>query len=371
MTGDVAVPGTGTRRRAAGRPSFAVERFAWTEDGLLEVAGRWSGMRGRRFMRPSLVVRAGGRRRRLLAVLDHEPWPIADDRLWVAAFRWAGEPREFDSAELAVAPDVVVPLEPPAVTPATRGDEDAAASARARAERHALATRLDVVTGERDTLADHLRALTAERHTLAARVDALAAERDDALRARDAAMRERDAAVRARDAAAAAHAAAVRERDAAVRARETADARRAAAEAARDRAVSERDAALEQLRAALRAHEEAAAERDALRSARDAALAARDEARAARDAAVRERNEARADAARVRRRPVARPAGAPRPAHPRHMSPDAADEQEARALAVAARGHDRSRAAWALRLIAAAILLALSAGLVLAVLAVA
>src|SRR5918999_1342196 len=47
-----------SRDPAAGSPpgvSFEVERFAWA-DGRLEVTGRWYGIRGRRFLRPSLAV---------------------------------------------------------------------------------------------------------------------------------------------------------------------------------------------------------------------------------------------------------------------------------------------------------------------------
>ena len=54
--------------------AFEVERFKWTSDDRLEVTGRWFGVRGRRFMRPTLHVRVDGRRRRLIAVLDHKPW---------------------------------------------------------------------------------------------------------------------------------------------------------------------------------------------------------------------------------------------------------------------------------------------------------
>ena len=54
--------------------AFEVERFEWTSDDRLLVTGRWFGVRGRRFMRPTLHLRVDGRRRRLIAVLDHKPW---------------------------------------------------------------------------------------------------------------------------------------------------------------------------------------------------------------------------------------------------------------------------------------------------------
>src|SRR3954469_25574533 len=54
--------------------AFDVERFEWTAIDRLEVRGRWTGVRGRRFMRPSLSVVIGRGRRRLIALLDHKPW---------------------------------------------------------------------------------------------------------------------------------------------------------------------------------------------------------------------------------------------------------------------------------------------------------
>src|SRR3954470_3025951 len=46
--------------------TFEVERFEWAAEDRLEVSGRWFGGRGRRFMRPTLHLRVGGRRRRRL-----------------------------------------------------------------------------------------------------------------------------------------------------------------------------------------------------------------------------------------------------------------------------------------------------------------
>src|SRR4051794_5956538 len=68
--------------------AFEVERFEWQGDDRLEVSGRWYGVRGRRFMRPTLHVRAGGRRRRMIALLDHKPWAADSEDTWVAAFAW-------------------------------------------------------------------------------------------------------------------------------------------------------------------------------------------------------------------------------------------------------------------------------------------
>ena len=70
--------------------AFELERFEWTAADRLEVSGRWFGVRGRRFVRPTLHLRVDGRRRRLIAVLDHKPWAADTEDLWTAAFTWRG-----------------------------------------------------------------------------------------------------------------------------------------------------------------------------------------------------------------------------------------------------------------------------------------
>src|SRR5919199_2934229 len=83
---------------------FELERFGWAGDERLELTGRWFGVRGRRFVRPTLTLRAAGRRRRLIALLDHKPWAASDDEFWTAAFAWQGAREEITSARLEVAP---------------------------------------------------------------------------------------------------------------------------------------------------------------------------------------------------------------------------------------------------------------------------
>src|SRR4051812_381885 len=100
---------------AAGTAVLDVERFEWTAPDRLGGAGRWSGVRGMRFMRPTLGMPDEGHRRRLLALLEHKPWAAEDGELWLAAFPWEGEPVDVEGAELAVAPSIAVTLPPPRV----------------------------------------------------------------------------------------------------------------------------------------------------------------------------------------------------------------------------------------------------------------
>jgi hypothetical protein len=95
------------------RARFELERVEWSSHGRLELAGRWFGVRGRRFVRPTLGLNQAGERRRLLALLDHKPWASQDGERWLAAFPWQGEPVGFDHVELAVAPGLEVALPPP------------------------------------------------------------------------------------------------------------------------------------------------------------------------------------------------------------------------------------------------------------------
>src|SRR4051812_10309503 len=93
--------------------AFEVERFGWTASDRLEVSGRWFGVRGRRFVRPTLHVRVDGRRRRLIAVLDHKPWAADTEGLWTAAFAWRGDRADVTDTRLEGSPDVILDLPAP------------------------------------------------------------------------------------------------------------------------------------------------------------------------------------------------------------------------------------------------------------------
>ncbi len=240
--------------------SFAVERFEWTAPDTLEVSGRWFGLRGHRFLRPTLDVQAGGQRRRMLAVLEHKPWAAEEGEEWIAAFLWTGPPERLDDAELTVSPDLVVQL------PLPDGPvEEAEAAAPAAERRPARRPRTAVLEAElAAALAEVERrdeelARVRESHSEAARE-----LRERARTAQESARRLESELQRARDQVAATEAQADtklsqlrQERDTAVAARE-----RSAAEAAGARA--ERDAALKRVTAA-------ETERDALVESRDRA----------------------------------------------------------------------------------------------------
>jgi hypothetical protein len=232
-----------------GGAAFEVERLEVTGDDRLEVAGRWTGVRGLRFVRPSLILRSDGQERSVLAVLDHKPWAPEEGRSWIAAFPWRGGPVDPHSAHLAVAPSIVVPLASVAEEPRP---------ARRRRE-------------TRDTLREELEEERTRAHRLEAEV-AFLREQRELLTARA----EKAEADRGR--AAAVEAAIDSER----RAREEAD---EVARTEREAALVEREAAAQQTRELRTALETARRDRDAMRRARDEAFAERDAALAGRDAA--------------------------------------------------------------------------------------
>ena len=118
---------------------FELERFQWSGADRLEVEGRWFGVRGRRFVRPVLTVQVHGRRRRLLAMLEHKPWQAEETESWIAAFPWEGSRDDVGEAELEVGA-LTVDLPPPGGSqrarrkPASPQPAPAAAAATSAAE---------------------------------------------------------------------------------------------------------------------------------------------------------------------------------------------------------------------------------------------
>jgi hypothetical protein len=265
--------------------SFEVERFELSGDACLEVRGRWFGVRGRRFMRPTLTAVAGGREQRLLAVLDHKPWIAEEGETWHAAFPCSTDPAALLQAELTVAPDVTVPLPPPS-SPAG-GRRRRADSRRRPAREPATAVGADEPGG-------------GPNEDGGAPDSSLQVEHRAALRSRDEALSELGAMERDREAlrdelkeARAALDTAVAERHDAIETEVSLRIADLRAEAERERAAaglaaqiaSERDTAREERAEAIRERDEAHAERDAARRERNRMLAQRDTARTvARDA---------------------------------------------------------------------------------------
>src|SRR3954453_14011099 len=189
MPASAPVPETGAQ-------TFEVERFAWTAPDRLELEGRWTGVRGVRFVRPTLVLVAGEEHRRALPRLDHKPWPAEDGVLWLAAFPWDGAPLDADAGELSVAPGIVVPVPAPDLPPGTprrAGARPAAAAPTPQASRprsasgeQGLVQRAAATEKAQQELATQRQA----REALELEHASLVRERDEAVRARDRAVKE-------------------------------------------------------------------------------------------------------------------------------------------------------------------------------------
>ncbi|MBI5104400.1 MAG: hypothetical protein HZB46_05335 [Solirubrobacterales bacterium] len=282
-----------------GAPVFDLERLEADGDRL-QVAGRWSGVRGMRFVRPALVLRSDEGERTLLADLEHKPWAPEEGREWVASFPWTGGPVEAAQAELAVAPSIVVPL--------ARAEEGAGPAApplyaqleeeRARVRR--LEAEVTWLREQRETLTADLRQLRDERAAAAGDLEAAREARDgeaDELRRELAALRDERATLERdrhdlaleRDAAAANLEAVLRERDEAGAAAPSADEldglRRERDEA---RAAAEKAPSAGELEAVRRERDTLRRELEAVRGERDAVLRELHDARRERDDALEE-----------------------------------------------------------------------------------
>lgn len=100
-----------------GAAVFEIQRFEWARPDRIEIEGVWSGLRARRFMRPTLVLKGEGEPKRLLAVLEHKPWQADDGGQWIAAFAWDGDPVKFSSAEMNVGSGIDLELPAPLMRP--------------------------------------------------------------------------------------------------------------------------------------------------------------------------------------------------------------------------------------------------------------
>jgi hypothetical protein len=320
--GGATTPGSKPSEATIDATVFEVERFEWTSDDRIELTGVWSGLRGSRFMRPTLVLTVGGERRRLLALLDHKPWSADEGDDWIAAFAWKGEPAEVERAELSVASGIDLELPPPrratGKKPARRFKhravaregsgpeaaeaevtEQAAASPPKKAAPKEANPGPDAVSPEERLAAALARATAAET-----RVRELEKERDDAIARRKAISAELTAATEAhldavrraraeeRENATTLLAEGAELRASVERQREMAYTARDEAQAERDEAIAAKEQALHERREAMSDRKEAFRERDQAFVERDHAMRERDRALDARDAALQERERA-------------------------------------------------------------------------------
>ncbi len=200
--------------------TFELDRFEHANDERLEISGRWFGVRGRRFIRPSLTVTSDDGELRLLADLEHKPWAAEDGELWHVAFPFAD--RDLSVAhevELTVSPDLTVQLPAEPAAGASLAVASVAPAARSRRGRQAspqhkpapparrTASRPDAETDasgrEIAALLERVGSLTRELDSWRARSERELAEAQqaatDARRASERATAERDRALADRD----------------------------------------------------------------------------------------------------------------------------------------------------------------------------
>jgi len=345
-----------------GGATFEVDRLD-VDEGILTIEGTWSGVRGMRFVRPTLVVDD----RQVLATLEHKPWAPRDDAPWTAAFPWTGDATALAAASLEVAPSVIVPLGPFAGSGNKTGRTGAPAPPEAAPPEAAPPEQQTSARGEhRDS---ELRALRREMLALQSRADDAAraqrtaeSDRDRALAMRDEAVRDLEAALRTRDRmdgrrdeALAAVTATERERDEAIgAAQRQRDDAIAAAQRQRDKALAaserDRDKAItaarrerdEAVAAAEHARAAALAERDATMTERDELRAQRDELRAQRDEILLAHRtlEQQLRSVRAGHEPMAEPASDPERAAPRGERERATAREERERAAPRAEGDE-------------------------------
>jgi len=318
----------------AGEIFFELDRFELGDGDRLELSGRWFGVRGRRFVRPTLALIVEGGRSRALADLEHKPWAPEDGRAWHAAFPWDPDAGVLE-AELSVAPDITVRLPAPSprlesaqrielisrddsrpMRPITRGRSDHTAEAETRSaptrrraakpadgrdELKALREELAAMRSELDRVRSELEAAQTASAESANTAAAAGVELAAAQERRDAAVGRLDAAIEARDAATRARDQVAAERDRERLAREQLAAERDRVEQSARRIGAELEQAQDALEQAVHERQNAAQARDRALGERDALAQngarlaqQRDEAVTARGAAMVMRNATRA-----------------------------------------------------------------------------
>jgi predicted nucleic acid-binding Zn-ribbon protein len=270
----------------AGEIAFDLERFQLDGDQL-KLNGRWFGVRGRRFVRPTLTPLAGKDRSRVLADLEHKPWPAEDGGEWEAAFPWNAD-RSLTKFELSVSPDIAIELP----SPSARRERPRRLTALPRRRLATAGWRsggedeLDHPSSSTSSAPSALQLAHAElegaKRELETAHDELAATRNE-LAARDDEL----------DAARVELAATASDRDAA--GRETAD-----IVALRDELLAEREQLYGERHELGGERDRLTAERDRRAAERDALAAERDELVAAQDALAVEHQQLKAERDRLR-----------------------------------------------------------------------
>jgi hypothetical protein len=253
--------------------AFEVERFEWASPDRLELVGRWSGLRGQRFLRPTLDVEVEGERRSMLADLEHKPWAAEEGHDWIAAFTWRGEPARFDEAELTVSPELAVQLPAPGGSVAKGAAKAAGPGAERRPARR---PRTAVLEGELAAALAEVERLGEELERARATHSEAGKELRERLRGEHTRISDletelEEAREQAREQLAGTEAAAEQEAEALRKERDAATAERVAATTERDEAVAAADEARAARDDALKRLRAAEAERDALTEARDRA----------------------------------------------------------------------------------------------------
>jgi hypothetical protein len=151
-----------------GVSQFELEQFEQS-GGRLRVLGRWSDVRGMRFMRPTLTVGD----RRVLAVLDHKPWMPEEGETWIAEFPWDGDVADIDPerTELAVAPSVAVCLSSPGVPVEPVGEPEPSPLELEEERRHRLESEVAFLREQIELLKERLQETERERDEARASVD--------------------------------------------------------------------------------------------------------------------------------------------------------------------------------------------------------
>jgi hypothetical protein len=259
--------------RGAGSVTFEVERFEPRGRDQLALSGRWFGLRGRRFVRPTLTLGTGADRRRALADLEHKPWAAEDGELWEATFPYEANGARPRHIELTVAPDITIALPSPG-----SGASEQRIKARPRRD--------DLLDNLRGARRDGRPAPGSRNGSDPSRGVRSVARREDGLEAQREAPRVPDppvTAAAAPDPVAAAQALT----------------RRDAAAGRVTEAISQRDKAARAYEQAVRARDHATHELDRMRKERDRMAKERDQALRDRDRAIAKANKA-ADAAAAR-----------------------------------------------------------------------